>query len=295
MLAFRIFEITFPILSIVGIGILYGYFFRPDMVLPNRINMDVFIPALLFSVLTDKAGEANLFGQLSLGITLIILLSGLISWPLAKVLDIDFKTLSPPVMFGNAGNLGLPLMVLAFGDEALPFAVVMFIVCNFFHVTIGSYLLDKHAHILKVFLSPMLLATFLALSLSHFDVGVHEIILQPVRMLGKICVPLMLFALGVRLIDTEFSEWRIGLLAGVMAPLSGVTIYFVLAPWLDLSKTQEGVLFLFAILPPAVMNYMFAEHFDQEPGRVASMVLFGNALAILTIPLALIYALPRFT
>jgi len=246
MLAFRILEITFPIFSIVGIGLLYGYFFRPDMALPNRINMDVFIPALLFSVLTDKAGEANLFGQLSLGITLIILLSGLISWPLAKGLNVDFKTLSPPIMFGNAGNLGLPLMVMAFGEEALPFAVVMFIVCNFFHVTIGSYLLDKQAHLLKAFLSPMLLATFFALSLSYFDIRVNEMVMQPIRMLGNICVPLMLFALGVRLIDTDFSEWRIGLLAGVMAPLTGVTIYFILTPWLDLSKTQEGVLFLFA-------------------------------------------------
>lgn len=295
MLALRILEITFPIFSIVGIGLIYGYFFRPDMALPNRINMDVFIPALLFSVLTDKAGEADLFGHLGLGVALIILLSGLISIPLAKGFILDFKTLSPPIMFGNAGNLGLPLMVLAFGQEALPFAVVMFIVCNFFHVTIGSYLLDKQTHILKAFSSPMLLATFFALSLNHFGLKVNEMILQPISMLGNICVPLMLFALGVRLIDTEFSEWRIGLLAGVMAPLSGITVYFAVSPWLDLSRTQDGVLFLFAILPPAVMNYMFAEHFDQEPGRVASMVLFGNALAILTIPLALTYALPRFT
>jgi predicted permease len=120
-------------------------------------------------------------------------------------------------------------------------------------------------------------------------------IMQPISMLGNICVPLMLFALGVRLIDTDFSEWRIGMLAGVMAPLSGITIYFLVSPWLELTKTQEGVLFLFAVLPPAVMNYMFAEHFDQEPARVASMVLFGNALAVLTIPLALTYALPRFS
>ena len=110
MLALRILEITFPIFSIVGIGLLYGYFFRPDMTLSNRINMDVFIPALLFSVLTDKAGEANLFSHLSLGVTLINLLSGLISWPLAKGLDIDFRTLSPPIMFGNAlAILTIPL------------------------------------------------------------------------------------------------------------------------------------------------------------------------------------------
>ena len=85
MLALRILEITFPIFSIVGVGLVYGYFFRPDMTLPNRINMNVFIPALLFATLTDKASEADLFNHLSLGITLIILLSGMIAWPLSKL------------------------------------------------------------------------------------------------------------------------------------------------------------------------------------------------------------------
>ncbi len=295
MLALRIFEITFPIFSIVGVGLVYGYFFHPDMTLPNRINMDIFIPALLFSVLTDKAKEADLFGALGLGVSLIILLSGLVSWPLAKALKIDFKTLSPPLMFSNAANLGLPLVLLAFGETALPFAVVMFIVCNFFHVTLGSYLLDKNAHVFKAFLSPMLLATLFALTLNYTGIKVHELILQPASMLGNICVPLMLFALGVRLVSAEFSDWRIGLLSGILAPLIGLIIYFVVLPWLELTRMQQGVLFLFAVLPPAVMNYMFAEHYNQEPGRVASMVLFGNAMSIVTIPLALSYALPRFS
>lgn len=48
MLALRILEITFPIFSIVGIGLIYGYFFRPDMALPNRINTDCCIAFFFF-------------------------------------------------------------------------------------------------------------------------------------------------------------------------------------------------------------------------------------------------------
>ena len=39
---------------------------------------------------------------------------------------------------------------------------------------------------------------------------------------------------------------------------------------------------------------IFANYYKQEPSKVAAMVLFGNALSIFTIPLALFYALPNF-
>ncbi len=48
---------------------------------------------------------------------------------------------------------------------------------------------------------------------------------------------------------------------------------------------------LFSMLPPAVMNYLFAERFQVEPSNVASMVLFGNFLSIVTLPVLLLFAL----
>tara|TARA_R110002072_G_scaffold14582_9_gene60234 strand:+ start:45854 stop:46180 length:327 start_codon:yes stop_codon:yes gene_type:complete len=74
MIAVRIFEITFPIFAIVAAGLFYAKKYRPDMVLPNRMNMDIFIPCLLFSVLIERGGISGLFGGLALAITLVILL-----------------------------------------------------------------------------------------------------------------------------------------------------------------------------------------------------------------------------
>ena len=42
---------------------------------------------------------------------------------------------------------------------------------------------------------------------------------------------------------------------------------------------------------PAVLNYMFAERYNQEPEKVASMVLLGNVAAVLFLPLALAISL----
>jgi len=294
MIAIRIFEITFPIFAIVLAGLLYARKFKPDMTLPNRLNMDVFIPCLLFSVIYEKAGVSGLFGSLALATSLVILLSGVIALIFAKLFHIEAKTLCPPIMFGNAGNLGLPLVLLSFGEAAFPSAIICFVVCNFFHITIVNTWLRHDKDLLKIFLNPMIITVFFAVLLSVLKVKIPNTLLEPIRMLGNICVPLMLFALGTRLIDMKLSEWKIGMLVALLAPICGIAIVLALLPFIELTRLEQGALFLFGALPPAVMNYIFAEHYQQEPSKVAAMVLFGNAFSIISIPLALAYALPRF-
>ena len=293
-MSLRILEIIFPIFAIVLIGLFYGKRFSPDMTLPNRLNMDVFIPALLFSVLTRQAENAGLYLNLALAAVLVILGSGLIAWPIARLLKIDPKTLCPPMMFCNAGNIGLPLMVMAFGEEAFPAAVVVFLVGNFLHISLGSYLLDHRSHFLRVLVSPMMIAVMLAILMLVAGVQINEVIMKPIEMLGQICIPLMLFSLGVRLADVDFSEWRLGLISAILAPVIGILIVQMVIPFFEMTRMQQGVLFMFGALPPAVMNFMFAEHYDQEPAKVAAIVLIANAFALISIPLALVYALPEF-
>ena len=48
---------------------------------------------------------------------------------------------------------------------------------------------------------------------------------------------------------------------------------------------------MFGALPPAVLNYMLAERYGQEPDKVASMVLIGNLATVVFMPLALAVAL----
>ena len=43
-------------------------------------------------------------------------------------------------------------------------------------------------------------------------------------------------------------------------------------------------------MPPAVMQYLLAERYQQEPERVAAMILLGNALAVVFVPIGLALA-----
>src|SRR5690606_27679352 len=106
--------------------------------------------------------EFEIGGFLWLGTaTLVVVIgSGLAAWLLARLMKIDLRTLVPPIMFNNCGNLGLPLAVLAFGDVALAPAVVMFMISNLLHFSYGAWLLDRSIRTWTVWRVPSVLAPF---------------------------------------------------------------------------------------------------------------------------------------
>jgi predicted permease len=111
------------------------------------------------------------------------------------------------------------------------------------------------------------------------------------KLIGDAMIPLMLISLGVRLADVSWSDWQLGAVGGVVRPLAGIALAALLVPVLGLDAQQTGLLILFGCLPPAVLNFMVAEQYRQEPGKVASIVLIGNMLAVLFVPLGVALAL----
>jgi predicted permease len=102
---------------------------------------------------------------------------------------------------------------------------------------------------------------------------------------------MMLLSLGVRLYAVQWEDWRLGVIGGALCPITGIAMAALLAPLLGLDETQRGLLLLFGCLPPAVLNFMVAEQYRREPAKVASMVLIGNALSIVFVPIGIGLAL----
>jgi predicted permease len=100
----------------------------------------------------------------------------------------------------------------------------------------------------------------------------------------------MLFALGNRMTAVSSKGWHVGVLGAMVCPLAGLLAAWPLATLLPLSNMERGLLFLFAALPPAVLNYMVAEQYQQQPELVASIVLIGNIAALVFVPLGLYLA-----
>jgi predicted permease len=137
----------------------------------------------------------------------------------------------------------------------------------------------------------VLLATVVGLGLNLAEVHMWAPLMTAIRMLGEVSIPLMMFALGVRLAQMTLAEFHLGLLIAVVRPVAGIALAYAVGWSLNLTGIQHAQLIVFGALPPAVLNYMFAERYSQEPEKVASMVLIGNVAALAFIPLALMFVL----
>ena len=294
-IAIQIGQIMFPLIAIVSVGVFVGLRKQTELDSINDINLHVFIPALVFSSLLQQQFQFKEYVTLGLSGFVLVLLTAVIALPLASTFKIQYRTFAPPMMFHNAGNIGLPLMSLAFGPEGLAAGLILFLICNITHFGLGSYMLDQNARWVRSLSSPAILAAVLALILQSQNVHVANFIILPIHMLGSIAVPLMLFSLGVQLTKANLDFWRLGVLVGILTPAVGVVLALLISTIAPLEKTQLGALILFGALPPAVMNFLFAERYQQEPTKVSAIVLVGNVLAIFTLPLALLFVLPRFS
>ena len=287
-LVYRIITIIFPVLSIVVLGYLYArYRSVTDMSSGNRANMDIFTPALIFDTLSASGYALSDYFWLTVGGAVVVLGSGVLSWPVARVLGYQWKTFVPPMMFNNSGNMGVPLIILTFGSAALPAAILLLAVENFLHFLLGQQLITQRWSIRAVVQNPMILATLLGIGVSVFGIVIPDFLRLPIQMLGQIAIPLLLFSLGVRMISIDLNDWRIGSVAALVCPLSGLLVGLLFLQFVSLPGEQASMLLLFCALPPAVLNFLVAERFNQEPQKVASIVMIGNFASILVIPVVL--------
>src|SRR5690606_19439731 len=155
-------------------------------------------------------------------------------------------------------------------DVSLAPAVVMFMISNLLHFSCGAWLLDRSIRIWTVWRVPSVLATFAGLAVAIAGVEVWPPLLTSIRMLGEISIPLMLFALGVRLADSTIEAVGYGVLVAVARPLIGAALAFGVMLFIDLPPQERALLIVFGALPPAVLNYIFAERYGQQPATVAS-------------------------
>lgn len=287
----RILGIILPVFTVILVGYLYARRVKPDMSAVNRISMTILAPALIFSALASKEFNVAEYGLLMIGSVGVVLGSGLLAWPVAKLLHADHRTFVPPMMFNNCGNMGLPLAVLAFGASGFAAMVALFTISNLIQFTLGTWLIDHQARFTSLIRNPMVWSTFAGFAFSVFHPPMPEWASVGLKMVGDALIPMMLLSLGVRLYEVRWSDWHIGVIGGLVCPLTGIAMALVMGPLLGLDAQQRGLLVLFGALPPAVLNFMVAEQFKQEPAKVASIVLIGNVMSVIFIPVGLALAL----
>ncbi|KAB7891771.1 AEC family transporter [Poseidonibacter ostreae] len=287
----QIISIIFPVFFIAFIGYLYANKVKINMDMPNKINMDIFIPIMVFYFISEKLPSIHMIGSFSMGAVIVVFGSGIILYPITKIFNLNPRTFLPPMMFNNSINLGLPLAFFAFGEEAMALAIALSLVQVIGQFTVAVMMYGGKFDIGSLFKNPVIIATLIGLLFNYFNFHLPSILLDPVKMMAQVSIPLVLFALGVRLIHLELRYWKIGILGAILCPLSGILMALLAIYIFDYTPLQASLIILFGALPPAVINSIMAEKYNCDSITVASIVAIGNIASLIIIPIVLYFVL----
>lgn len=290
-LVLRIVGIITPVLLISAAGYGWGRYRRPDMTSINRLSTDLLFPLLIFSAMATRDFHIIDYLPLIAGGLGVMLGSGLIAWGVARLCGYNPHAFIPPMVFANAANMGLPLTLFAFGEQMLPAAVALFMIFSLVHFTIGIRICSPRASLQGILRGPMLWAMLAGVLMSVAGWPLPEWLATSARMLGETAIPLGLFTLGVGFATFRIERWSTGIVGALLCPLSGLLVAWPLTRLLPLTAPMQGLLLLYSALPPAVMNYIFAEQYRQDPALVSAIVVGGNVASLVFVPLALYLAL----
>jgi len=186
---YQIFSIIFPIVFISMIGYLYAKKENISMEMTNKINLEIFIPVLIFYAISEKLPSITSIGYFSLGGMVVVLGSGVILYPLVKLLGINTRSFLPPMMFNNSINLGFPLALLAFGEDALVMFISLSLVQVIGQFTIASAMYGEETHIGKILKNPVIIATIFGLLFNYFEFHFPEVINSSLKMMSQVSIP----------------------------------------------------------------------------------------------------------
>jgi malate permease and related proteins len=281
-----------PVFLIAGVGFLLARFLGASVKTLSRIVFYALVPCLVFNLLVRSNMTPLQFGRTALLAVLVAATMGLVSRLAAVPLRLSRPELSGfllVVMFSNSGNYGLPVVLFAFGAEALAHASVFFITGSVMTYTIGVFLAASGrrsggqalAGVMRV---PAIYAIVAASLVLILGIRLPVAATRPIGMLSDAALPMMVLVLGMQLERATIPERP-----GVVAAAVGLSLLVAPIVALGLASVlgvvgparQAGV--VLAAMPAAVVTTILALEFEVAPALVTSVVFVSTLLSPFTL------------
>jgi len=258
----------------------------------SSLVMNVGAPCLLFSTFMDIEIGMQAFSMMAFATIIAMLAFGGVGFVILKLAGLDQRSFLPSQMFPNVGNMGLPLCLLAFGEEGLALALTYFMVNSVFGFTLGVSIVSGAFSWRDFLRNPIFQTVVITLLALVFDFTPPAWVLNTTSLLGQLTIPLMLLALGVSLGRFRISSLRRSLALSALRLVLGFAVSVGVATLLGLEGAARGILIMQSTMPIAVFSYLFAVRYKRNPEEVAGTVVISTLLSFLTLPLLLWYVLP---
>ena len=287
-LSVTVLQIVAPVFLLAGIGFAWvkvGLEYRIQFV--TQLAMTLSLPCLIFVSLMQTEIDPAALTALSFASIAAYAAITIVFLVLVRALRLQTRTYAAPLIFGNTGNLGLPLALFAFGDVGLSYAIIVFAIMALWSYTFGIWLVAGAGSLGKVLREPLVWGTVLGALFLWQGWQTPTFLTNTLQLIGQMAIPMMLITLGVavaRLSGRGLAKAAV--LSAVKLALCtaiawGVGRYFMLDP------IAFGVLVLQVATPVAVTSYLLAEKYGADAQSVAGLVVASTLMSVGALPLIL--------
>ena len=274
-----------PVFLLIALGFLFAHWKKISLVPVTELIVYLGTPSLVLSSLASKPLLLADIAVLSSGVVLIFAGVGVLIGLYFSCFRFSSPGFALPVLFMNAGNMGIPLALFAFGQPGLQRATLMFVIITFLQYSLGIYLLSGRGNWTEIFRLPLIYATIAGLVLNFNRIAIPELFFRPISMLGQATIPIMLVSLGYRLHDFRSIQWRHAVGGALVRIFGGFLIASVVVYLINAQGVNRQVLLLYGALPAAVINFVLTEKYGKDPDLAASIVVLSTFFSIVSIPL----------
>ena len=269
----------------------------------NKVLADLVVnitnPAtILYAVATSSHALSNGAVLSILGITILTLGGQMIlAHGFTKFLRIERRPAGVyrfMLVFSNCGFLGYPVVRALFGADAVFVASMYNLIFQILCFTYGVRQVggDPSAREFrpKMFLTPMVVTSVLALILYLANVPFHPMVVETLSLLDRITSPASMLVIGCVLaaypIKTIFGRWHAYVFCLVRLIVIPVIVWAVLRLFVT-DPLIFGVMVVLSALPAATNTALICSKYNGDESTAASGLFLSTALSLITLPILL--------
>ena len=287
-------KIILPIFILVAIGFIAQRKLKMDVRTFTRLNVYIFVPAILFTKIYSSKVGLDFVGILLVFNLFIIVAMFIISELVARAFKYPRgikKAFSNSLQFFNSGNYGLPLADLAFKGNPVALATQVFIMLiqNITTNTLGVFQASSgnssyRKAIKNILQMPSLYVLAVVLIVKGTGMTVPTNLMVPINYISDGFIAVALLTLGVQLAEIKVAfRFKDAFLSSfvrlVISPLLG----YLFVTLMGIHGVLAQSLIVGVSTPSAVNTAILAREFDNEPEYASQIVLVSTLLSAVTV------------
>jgi len=289
-LLLTVLEIVTPVFLLAAVGFIWvksGFEYRVEFV--TRLAMTLSVPCLVFVALMKADIDRNALSTTLLAACVSYLAVTVVFAVLVRMFRLDMRTFLAPLIFGNTGNLGLPLALFAFGDAGFSYAIVIFAVMAVYSFSVGVWLVSGGGSITMIVKEPLVGATLLGAFFLYQGWETPDVLTNALELIGQMAIPIMLITLGVALARLKANSFGLAIVLSIVKVVFCTLVAWGVGVYFELEPIALAVLIIQIATPVAVSSYLLAEKYGADANEVAGLVVVSTILSVITIPLTLAF------